>query len=120
MLAFAAAGQVCLSRVLSLVELPTIVVSTLYHDFTADLYGIREAWRERASCRDFVLVQWRRQEGRLISIIALFVGALVGGEMYKSAAGMEGALWMAAGLKRAIALTFLVWKKDPSEIPSPR
>ncbi len=111
-LAFEAAGQVCLSRVLSLIELLTIVLSTLYHDFTADLYGTREAWRKSSSFRDFILVQWRRQEKRLASIVALFVGGLVGGQMYKSVAGMAGALWMAAGLKGAISLTFLIWKRD--------
>ena len=114
-LAFEAAGQVCLSRVLSLIELPTIVLSTLYHDFTADLYGVKEAWRRSSSFADFILVQWRRQEKRLASITALFVGGLVGGEMYKSAAGMGGALWMAAGLKGAVAMSFLIWKKDASE-----
>ena len=114
-LAFQAAGQVCLSRVLSLIELPTIVLSTLYHDFTADLFGIHDAWRKGLSLLDFILVQWRRQEKRLASIVALFVGGLVGGEMYKSAAGMSGALWMAAWLKGAISLTFLAWKKDDLE-----
>ncbi|KAK5952663.1 hypothetical protein OHC33_006255 [Knufia fluminis] len=36
LLAFEAAGQVCLSRVLSFADLPTIVISTLYHDHIAD------------------------------------------------------------------------------------
>ena len=111
-LAFEAAGQVCLSRVLSLIELPTIVLSTLYHDFTADLYGTREAWRKRTSIKDFFLNQWRRQEKRLMSIIALFLGAIIGGEMYKSPAGMAGALWFAAGLKGVICVMFLVWPKQ--------
>ncbi len=113
-LAFEAAGQVCLSRVLGLVELPTIVLSTLYHDFTADLFGMREAWRNSASLPDFVCTRYRRQEKRLASIIALFTGAVVGSEMFKSNAGMSGALWMAAGLKLTVASVFLVWKKDTS------
>ena len=115
MLAFEAAGQVCLSRVLSVIELPTIVLSTIYHDFTADLFGTKEAWRKSSSFADFVLVQWKRQEKRFASIVALFIGALVGCEMYKSTAGMSGALWMAAGLKGAISLTFLIWKEDGVE-----
>jgi Protein of unknown function (DUF1275) len=87
-------------------------LSTLYHDFTGDLYGTRDAWRKSSSIADFFLVQFRRQEKRFASIVALFLGGLVGGEMYKSSAGMSGALWMGAGLKGAIALTFLIWKKD--------
>lgn len=114
-LAFEAAGQVCLSRVLGLVELPTIVLSTLYHDFTADLLGITKAWENSASISDFVFVQYKRQEKRLASIFALFTGAVVGSEMFKSNAGMSGALWMAAGLKLTVACVFLVWKRDASE-----
>lgn len=114
-LAFEAAGQVCLSRVLGLVELPTIVLSTLYHDFSADLFGIARAWRNRTSVPNFILMQYKRQGMRLASIVALFVGAVVGSEMFKSNAGMGGALWMAAGLKLTVACMFLVWKKDVSE-----
>jgi hypothetical protein len=112
LLAFQAAGQVCLSRVLSLIELPTIVVSTLYHDFTADIYGVKEAWSQSTSLKNFVLVQWRRQEKRLASIIALFVGAIVGSEVYKSDAGMAGALWLAVALKGSICFMFAFWRKN--------
>jgi Protein of unknown function (DUF1275) len=114
-LSFAASGQVCFSRVLGVLELPTIVLSTLYHDFSADIYGIREAWGNSATFSDFVFVQHRRQEKRLASILAFFVGAVTGSEMYKSRAGIAGALWMAAGLKLAMVFMFVVWKKDASE-----
>lgn len=116
-LSFESAGQVCLSRVLSVIELPTIVLSTLYHDFTADLYGTRQLWKQSSSLKDFAFVQFRRQAKRFMSIIALFLGAFVGGEMYKSTAvGMAGALWMAAALKLAITLGFMLWRSDkPSE-----
>lgn len=115
LLAFQSAGQVTLSRTLGLIELPTIVLSTLYHDFTADLYNLRRSWSESSSLSDFLLTRQRRQEKRLFSVIALFVGGIVGGEMYKSAVGMAGALWLAAGLKLGIAVVWLAWKKDPSE-----
>ena len=115
MLAFGAAGQVTFSRVLGLIELPTIVISTLFHDFTADLYNIRTSWNESASLADFICDQQRRQKKRLCSIIALLLGGIVGGEMYKSPADMAGALWLAAGLKFGISLTFLFWRKDPEE-----
>lgn len=114
-LAFQAAGQCCLSRALGVIELPTIVLSTLFHDFTADLYGLREAWENSNSVADFILVHHRRQQKRLFSILALFVGAIVGSEMYKSRVGMAGALWSAAALKLALSLSFMIWKKDVSE-----
>lgn len=115
LLAFGSAGQVTLSRTLGLIELPTIVLSTLFHDFTADLYNLRRSWTESSSLADFVFNRQRRQEKRLFSIIALFVGGVVGGEMYKSPVGMAGALWLAAGFKLCLSLLWLVWKKDPSE-----
>ena len=90
LLAFEAAGQVCLSRVLEAIELPTTVLSTLYHDFTADLYGIAEAWRTSGSIHNFFLEGQRRQARRAASILALFIGGIVGGEMFKSKAGMSG------------------------------
>lgn len=111
-LSFEAAGQVCLSRVLSLLELPTIVLSALYHDFVADLYGTRQLWRQSSSFKDFIFNQGRRQEKRLLCIIALFVGGVTGGEMYKSSLKMCGALWLAAFLKCAITISFLFWRKQ--------
>lgn len=115
LLAFEAAGQVCLSRVLSLIELPTIVLSTLYHDWTADLLCTRHLWRQSSSIKDFVFGRARRQNKRLASIIALFMGGLVGGEMYKSRVGMAGALWLAAALKGAIVVTFALWRKQKQD-----
>lgn len=115
LLAFQSAGQVALSRVLGLLELPTIVLSTLFHDFTADLYGLRRSWQQSSSLADFIFNRQRRQEKRLFSMIALFVGGVIGGEMYKSAVGMTGALWLAAALKLAVSFSWLLWKKDASE-----
>lgn len=112
LLAFEAAGQVCLSRVLSLIELPTIVLSTLYHDWTADLLCTRHLWQQSSSIKDFIFVQGRRQHKRLMSILALFLGGVVGGEMYKSNVGMAGALWLAAALKGAITITFALWREQ--------
>jgi len=116
LLSFEAAGQVCLSRVLSLIELPTIVLSTLFHDWTGDLLGTKQLWRQSSGIKDFVLVQARRQNKRLLAIIALFVGGFVGGEMYKSKAGMAGALWLASFLKGSVAVSFALWRKQKEEM----
>lgn len=116
LLAFGAAGQVCLSRVLSLIELPTTVLSTLYHDWTGDLLGTRHSWRQSSSVKDFVLVHGRRQNKRLFAIVALFAGGCVGGEMYKSKVGMAGALWLASFLKGCVVVTFALWRKQREEV----
>ncbi|KAL2436569.1 hypothetical protein ABEF95_012223 [Exophiala dermatitidis] len=110
LLSFQAAGQVTLSRLLGMVELPTIVLSALYHDFTADLLAIRTSWKRSPSLWEFLVVQQRRQGRRLASIVALFIGGIIGGEMYKSRAGMAGALWLAAGAKLAIVVAWCFWK----------
>jgi hypothetical protein len=112
LLAFGAAGQVTLSRVLGLIELPTTVLSTLFHDFTADLYNLKWAWDKSMSVKGFFLVKERRQLTRLNSIVALFLGGYVGGRMYKSPIGMAGALWFAVGIKFFISVAFLLWKKE--------
>ena len=115
-LAFEAAGQVCLSRVLEVNELPTIVLSTIYHDFTADLWGIAESWRQSGSISSFFFKGQRRQGRRLASIIALFLGGIVGGEMFKSRAGMSGSLFFAAGIKGVICVAWLVWKGEVADV----
>ncbi|EXJ87973.1 hypothetical protein A1O1_04900 [Capronia coronata CBS 617.96] len=112
LLSFQAAGQVTLSRLLGVVELPTIVLSALYHDFTADLLALRTSWRKSVSVWEFLAVQQRRQEKRFACIIALFVGGIIGGELYKSRAGMAGALWIAAGFKLAIVLAWCFWRGE--------
>lgn len=115
LLSFQAAGQVTLSRLLSIVELPTIVLSALYHDFTADLYTIKESWRKSSNVGEFFLVHQKRQEKRLACIVALFLGGIIGGEMYKSPARMGGALWVAAGLKLAVTVGWIFWKQEVDE-----
>jgi hypothetical protein len=112
LLSFQAAGQVTLSRLLGLVELPTIVLSALYHDFTADLLALRTSWRKSSGVSEFLVVQQRRQGKRLACIIALFIGGIIGGELYKSRAGMAGALWLAAGFKLGIVVAWCVWKAE--------
>ncbi|KIY03640.1 uncharacterized protein Z520_00331 [Fonsecaea multimorphosa CBS 102226] len=110
LISFQAAGQVTLSRLLSVVELPTTVLSARYHDVCADLHTIRDSWRKSSSLWEFFVVRERRQERRAACILALFLGGVVGGEMYKSSAGMAGALWLAAGLKFGILIGWFCWK----------
>ncbi|EXJ86660.1 hypothetical protein A1O3_03613 [Capronia epimyces CBS 606.96] len=112
LLSFQAAGQVTLSRLLGVVELPTIVLSTLYHDFTSDLLAVRASWRKSSSGWEFFAGQQRRQGRRLACILALFTGGIIGGEMYKSRAGMAGALWLAAGFKLVIVMAWCFWKGE--------
>ena len=90
------------------------MLSTLYHDFTADLYSLRASWQNRTSVQNFFLGPQRRQATRFASIISLFIGGIIGGETYKSRAGMAGALWMAAFLKLAVTIAWLFWRTQKS------
>lgn len=113
LLAFHAAGPVCLSRNLNVIELPTIVISTLFHDFSADLLGTRQSWKQaNQDLWTFLTKTNLRQEKRLFGILAFFFGAFVGGEMYRSPARMAGAIWLAAGLKGGVFLALLLWPKE--------
>lgn len=115
LLAFQSAGPVFFSRVLGLVELPTIVLSTLYCDFVADLYRLPASLRNKTSWYTFFFNDERRQFRRLGSILMLFLGGLVGGFLFKSQAGMVGAIWLAAGLKGTLVLGWVFWKSEKKE-----
>jgi Protein of unknown function (DUF1275) len=117
LLAFQSAGPVFFSRVLGIVELPTIVLSTLYCDFVADLYRLPTSLRNKASWHTFFFNDERRQFRRLGSIVMLFLGGLVGGFLFRSDGGMVCAIWLAAGMKSSLVLGWVFWKaeKKPQE-----
>ena len=112
LLAFQSSGPVFFSRVLGAIELPTIVLSTLYCDFVADLYLLPSRFRTKISWYDFVFKSERRQIRRLCSILCLFLGGLSGGYIFQSPAGMITAIWLAAGLKGSLVLGWILWRSE--------
>lgn len=112
LLAFQAAGPVFFSRVLGIIELPTIVLSTLYCDFVADLYRLPSSLRNKTSWYAFFVNDERRQFRRLGSILMLFLGGILGGIIFRSRVGMVGAFWLAAGLKGLLVLGWIFWKPE--------
>lgn len=112
LLAFQSSGPVFFSRVLGQIELPTIVLSTLYCDFVADLYLLPSRFRNKTSWYQFFVKGERRQLRRLFSILCLFVGGLSGGFLFTSPGGMVSALWFAAGLKGSLVLGWLLWRAE--------
>ena len=115
LLAFQSAGPVFFSRVVGIIELPTIVLSTLYCDFVADLYRLPQSLRNKTSWYTLFLNDERRQFRRLGSIIMLFLGGMVGGVMFRSSVGMIGAFWLAAGLKGLLVLGWIFWETEKRE-----
>ncbi|KKY15809.1 hypothetical protein UCRPC4_g06128 [Phaeomoniella chlamydospora] len=115
LLAFQASGQVCLSRLLGINELPAIVLSTLYYDYMSDVteYLPHEKgtpiW---IKVRDEVFMNEKRNR-RFWGIAGLFLGGLIGGYMFRSSARMWGALWLAASLKLLVVFCWVFWPGEP-------
>lgn len=112
LLALESAGQVCLSRVLLLNELPTIVLSTLYHDLLAESLSIMRCWKESSARWEYLVTQ-KKQIRRLACILALFAGAVVGGRVFRSRDRLGAAPWLAAGIKIVISVAWCLWRRKP-------
>ena len=134
LLAFEAAGQVCLSRVLSFADLPTIVISTLYHDHVADsLYfqqdlklareGKNQAcWegtdnvsneeKKPPGCVQRLMLvsggRQKRQVYRVVCILCLLAGATTGANVRRL--GAAPALWVAVSVKLGVLTAVACWK----------
>jgi uncharacterized membrane protein YoaK (UPF0700 family) len=114
-LAFQASDQVYLSRALGYNDLPTIVLTILYCDFRSNLHGIYRAWATRQTAKDFFFVKGKKQMRRVIAIVLLFSGAVIGGLARKSPHGSGMALWVAVAVKLGILVAWFCWKKkEPS------
>ena len=96
MLAFQASGQIVTSRLLQFAEIPTTVLTSCYCDIGSDvdLFAKDNAKRDR----------------RVISVVCLLVGGICGGWISRSEGGMAAVLWLAAGLKVGILVSWVVWK----------
>jgi hypothetical protein len=100
LLAFQSAGQIVASRVLKYNSMPTLVLTSLYCDFMSDPNLLTAGLFEDPD-----------RIRRAASAITLFVGALVGGALSKASGGYPTALWIATGLKGAMVIAWLLWKR---------
>ncbi|KAJ5964989.1 uncharacterized protein N7479_004865 [Penicillium vulpinum] len=97
LLAFQAAGQICASRVLSLDEIPTVVVTAMLCDLLVDpkLTAKLNPKRNR----------------RVGSFLALFLGAMTAGGLSKTT-GMASSIWLAMCLKLTVTFGWVVWQQE--------
>jgi hypothetical protein len=98
LVAFQAAGQAVTSRALKFNALTSVVLTSIYCDLFSD------------SNLFAGFMQNIERNQRAAAPIALLIGVVGGGLWAKSAYGMTGALWSAAGLKTLIILAWLFWK----------
>ncbi|KAJ5907342.1 hypothetical protein N7495_000024 [Penicillium taxi] len=100
LLSFQAGGQICVSRILALDEIPTVVLTALLCDLLVD---------------PRLTAKYNPKRNRRIgAFLALFLGAMTAGGLSK-VTGMASSIWFAMGLKLAITLGWVVWKPEGRE-----
>lgn len=103
LLAFGFGGQIVASRVLGFTEVPTNVLTSLYCDLLSDPGLVKAVGKNE------------KRDRRVVAIVMMLGGGVVGGWMQRTGAGMSGALWLAAGIKLVLAGAWLGWKSK--EVP---
>lgn len=98
LLAFQFGGQIVTSRVLGFNEVPTNVLTSLYCDLLSD----------PLLSAPFAMNVKRNR--RVVAILLMLVGGILGGWLQRSRAGMPAALWIAGAVKMGIAVGWGAWK----------
>lgn len=97
LLSFQAAGQIVGSRVLSLSEIPTVVVTSVLCDFASDPEIARPLTRNV------------KRNRRVLAFFCILAGAVAGGWLTRVTGRMQVALWVAGGIKMSVAVAWLFW-----------
>ncbi|KAK9371770.1 uncharacterized protein V1513DRAFT_306258 [Lipomyces chichibuensis] len=103
LLAFQGGGQMAASRGMGFNELPTTVLTSVYYDLSSD--PKLAAWPS----------QNVKRNRRIGGVIALLIGAIAGGWIFKSKDGLAIILWIAAGIKLTISVSWCFWKGEKDE-----
>lgn len=98
LMAFQFGGQIVTSRVLGFNEVPTNVLTSLYCDLLSDPLLFAPVGGNI------------KRNRRLVAIILMLVGGILGGWLQRSRAGMPAALWIGGAVKLVIAVAWLTWK----------
>jgi uncharacterized membrane protein YoaK (UPF0700 family) len=98
LLAFQGGGQLVASRLLGFNEIPTVVLTSVYCDLAID---------------EKLLVKTNEKRNhRIGAVVLILLGAIAGGWISRSEAGMAMAMWIAAVLKLGLAVAWILWKKE--------
>lgn len=98
LMAFQFGGQIVTSRILGFNEVPTNVLTSLYCDLLSD---------------PLLLAPFGgnvKRDRRVSAVLLMLAGAILGGWLQRSKAGMPAALWIAGAVKLVIAVAWLTWK----------
>ena len=96
LVAFQSCGQAVTSRALKHNALTSVVLTSIYCDLFSDaeLFAVHNADRNR----------------RLSAPVLLMFGAIIGGVLAHGPIGTSGVLWIAAGLKLFVFLSWFFWR----------
>lgn len=100
LLSFQSAGQIVASRVLGFNEIPTVIITSLL----CDLVSVEELFALRNGKRD----------GRILAFCLTILGAIADGWITRATGDIAPVLWLAAGMKFAMAGSWSVRKRDPT------
>lgn len=98
LLAFQFGGQICTSRILGFNEVPTNVLTSVYCDLFNDP-KLFAPWSANP-----------KRNRRASAVVLMLIGAIAGGWLARSTAGMSAALWIAGAIKLGIAVAWALWK----------
>lgn len=98
LVAFQSCGQAVTSRALKFNALTSVVLTSIYCDLFSDaeLFSVRNVERNR----------------RVGAPVFLLCGAVMGGWLAHSAIGTAGVLWIAAGLKGMVVISWFFWPAE--------
>lgn len=98
LIAFQSCGQAVASRALRQNAFISVVLTSIYCDLFSDrdLFALHNVGRNR----------------RVVAPLLLVLGAVLGGLFANSSVGIAGALWLAAGLKFCMVVTWFFWPAE--------
>ncbi|KAF3060978.1 hypothetical protein GL218_03847 [Daldinia childiae] len=98
LIAFQSCGQAVASRALKYNALTSVVLTSIYCDLFSDAALLAPQNPER--------------NRRVGAPVLLLIGAVLGGLLARSAVGTAGVLWIAAGLKLFVVVSWLLWPAE--------
>lgn len=98
LLAFQSAGQLSTAQLVGVGEVPTVVLTSVYHGLASDagFFRRKNVHRDR----------------RIAAVVAFFAGAVSGGWLERSRGGIAAALWISAAVKLGITVSWVLWKAE--------
>lgn len=104
LLSFQSAGQIIGSRVLSLAEIPSVVLTSMLCDIASDP-------KLTAPMHENV-----KRNRRLMAFWAILIGAVLGGFISQATGKMQVVLWIAGGLKLLLVLAWAYWAERKAAV----